>query len=214
MPPFEQTPPRIQSKTFSIFQKSSFTLMSFAPLFVVSALLSVQTSFFPPEGEARNLFSQILFYFSLVSFGLSVVCYFWLRCFINNVSGHEGEVEEASDKTESSLSFFVTYLLPVALCQSINLYSLIAYFIILLIVEYSVFCTNLYYENVILCLLGFRIIQAKVNTDSSSLVEAEETIEVNLLVNSRNIKKGSTIIFKQSNSTLQIGREKRKESKS
>jgi hypothetical protein len=168
-------------------EKVSFTLMSFLPLFVVSGLLAVQTAFFPIEGESRNLYSQILFYFSAALTFFSFLSYLLLKTFVHNVGGFSGKIIEKEDATDLSLDFFITYLLPIALCQSLNLYSLIAYFIILFCVFFVVCSTDLYYENIVFIFFGFRIIKVKAKIDKIGSLEGR-IVDVLLLINSTNVQ--------------------------
>lgn len=150
-------------------------LQSFTPLFVLLLIENWDWSFFkllqkfganlwaPPFevwGKVfhhPNLYSTLLMGFCLISVLLGVLIYLLFRNIQQSSYNDKGEkITVLEDTTGNSVVFFVSYILPLMLDDICELKGFLCFFIILTLVVLLMRNTNLYYQNPILTVLGYR----------------------------------------------------------
>ena len=149
--------------------KIKLTIQSLAPLFVL--LLIQNVGRWNKREEYNNFFKEFLcdnWYVILteVVLGifviLAIIFYFTFKKWGRYGQETHKEILELKNINEQSLIFFVTYILPIVVCDFLNARSLICCLLIIAAIMWMMCKTDMYYQNPILSWLNYNIYSIKI----------------------------------------------------
>lgn len=88
------------------------------------------------------------------------------------------KISVSNDTTETSAAFFVSYVMPMLLEDIIELKGFLCFVIIMMLLIMLMRNTNLYYQNPILAVLGYKTFGFKFSETSDSVLEGKEYIAI------------------------------------
>lgn len=190
--------------------KRMLIMQSFAPLFLILFIKYFDTKLFylgaifirtirkAPEETLSKLIAHPL----CITFFLEIFCLLWVICSICSirefaasqradfVSQGESlvEIEKISD---SGVTFFMTYVLPMAMDNLDTLKGIIVFGILMIMLFLLMWKTNLYYQNPILTVLGYEVFSFKFETTQLVAYREKECIGItrNTVRNGQTVKR-------------------------
>lgn len=171
--------------------KKKLIIQSFAPLFLILAIKNATWTLFPPlaglaksfKTEKWGVVPHILTHPLFLTCILEIICIVWIiyalysiRSFQNlqtaNFSSQGEKLEDMNQITDSGVTFFMTYVLPMVL-DDIGTWKGFIVFTLLMAMLYALMWkTNLYYQNPVLTILGYHIVSFRF--DSTELEDFQD----------------------------------------
>lgn len=184
-------------------------MQSFAPLFII---LFVQyfncgiIDIFAEFSTKKKLCDALMDAIKHPAFGnllVELLCIMWLcsavlgiRKFLNTESANfvsQGEsIQEVNKISDSGVTFFMTYVLPMTMENINELQGFIVFFILMIILFVLMWKTNLYYQNPILTILGYEVFTFHFETTQMTDFQNRECIGITrgkIPVENRSIKR-------------------------
>lgn len=178
--------------------KYSLILQSFAPLFLLLLvkyfrihLISLVFEFI--DRLVHGDFSAFVMAIKHKDFLLLIVagvCIAWLilsvRAYLQftdfQMTGFEedNEMEIKGDTTDTGLGFFMTFVLPLVLDDLGSLQDFLMFLIMMIFVIILMWRTNLYYQNPVLTILGYRTFKFEIKNPEDKRFEGNEYIGITM----------------------------------
>ena len=164
--------------------KFKLTVQSLAPLFVLLLVQSVgkwnlreEYNIYYKEFIQDNWFVIVYETLLVVMVLIAIVSYFSF----NNWKRYGQETHNKILKTtcinEHSLTFFMTYVIPLMVSDVLEIRNIISCSIVVLIVMVLMFKTDLFYQNPVLSLLGYNIYKIHINTEDFICIIRENLVD-------------------------------------
>ena len=177
--------------------KRMLIMQSFAPLFLILFVKYFNTKLFylgaifmkTIKKTPKETWVKMIDHPLCITLFLEVFCFLWVLysiCSIrgfavsqraNFVSAGESlvEIEKISD---SGVTFFMTYVLPMAMDDLDTLKGIIVFGILMIMLFVLMWKTNLYYQNPILTVLGYEVFSFKFETTQLAEYGGKECIGI------------------------------------
>lgn len=158
--------------------KKELIIQAFLPLFVllfvkyfdISFCEDIKYSVTQILSKDWGVFKQIRYSVSFWKFVLCVILLIYIIRGLSTVWGfrdlQKGGLYDAGEKivihneiTENSLGFFVTFIIPLLLDDIVSLRNLLVFLLVMLFLTMLMWKTNLYYQNPVLSILGYKVFQ-------------------------------------------------------
>lgn len=177
--------------------KRMLIMQSFAPLFLILFVKYFNTKLFYlgiifikniRKTPKETLIKMIVHPLCITLF-LEVFCFLWVLCSTYSIRGFAAsqranfvsageslvEIEKISD---SGVTFFMTYVLPMAMDDLDTLKGIIVFGILMIMLFLLMWKTNLYYQNPILTVLGYEVFSFKFETTQLTEYREKECIGI------------------------------------
>ena len=177
--------------------KRMLIMQSFAPLFLILFVKYFNTKLFylgvifiknikkAPKQTLLKMIDHPL----CIAFFLEVFCLLWVLYSIYSIRGFAAsqranfvsageclvEIQKISD---SGVTFFMTYVLPMAMDDLDTLKGIIVFGILMIMLFLLMWKTNLYYQNPILTVLGYEVFSFKFETTQLTEYSEKECIGI------------------------------------
>lgn len=157
--------------------KKKLIIQSFAPLFLILAVKNATLDLLPPltglikslKAEKLGIIPHILWHPMFLTWILEIICMIWIlyallsiRSFKNlqtaNFSSQGEKLQDMSQITDSGVTFFMTYVLPMVLDEIGTLKGFLVFALLMAMLYALMWKTNLYYQNPVLTILGYTIV--------------------------------------------------------
>lgn len=158
-------------------------LQSMAPMFLIVFILNF--NFIMEDTICQFLYKNLwtliceVILLCLVLYSIGIFVHFK---YFSEISGDlPSKVVSVSEDKEASLSFFLTYVLPISIYQLDNVRNVVAFVLIVVLMFALMSKTNLFYANPILCLIGYRVYHIKyMNDDTEKIVLSLDDIKADV----------------------------------
>lgn len=179
------------------FIKRALIIQSFMPLFIIllikyfdKNLIRLTIKFFRVLPETpMSAFSEAVnssFFFTWL---LELICIIWIiwsvitivqfRSIQNFGFNSQGEtIYSVEDVSDSSVMFFMTFVLPMVLDDIGSPQGLILFLFIIVLLCVLMWKTNLYYQNPVLTILGYKILQFQFKNTELQAFKGRECIGI------------------------------------
>lgn len=163
--------------------KRALIMQSFMPLFLILLvkyfdikLLYLCKSFFGNFVKMpREVIIKTVTHPFFITFLLEIFCFLWISCSIISIKKFiesqkanfisEGEsLVDVKKMSDSGVTFFMTYVLPMAMDDLDTLKGIIVFGILMIMLFLLMWKTNLFYQNPVLVLLGYEVFSFKFDT--------------------------------------------------
>lgn len=194
----------------NLSMKKTLIMQSFAPLFLILfikyfdinlfsfVLFFFQTFLKNPKESLNNAIFHPLFITGL----LEVFCLVWIvysicgiRKFVvsqrANYDSHGESLIEIEKIRDSGVTFFMTYVLPMAMDDLNTLKGIIVFAILMIMLFALMWKTNLYYQNPVLTILGYEVFSFRFET--TQLVEYRDKECIGITRGADGIRTGHSI---------------------
>lgn len=157
--------------------KKSLLIQSLSPIAVFTLLMKIPVNFFG-DGFLENFkkfFTDITNIYVIFAIGISIIwilytiiCCIKFNKFTENGATITGRhVKNYIKDEESSLSFYVTFIVPLLMNDFGSLNSLIFYYLIIIFLGYLLSRTSIFYKNPVLTLLKYNIYELEFVTNGT-----------------------------------------------
>lgn len=146
--------------------KIELIVLSFAPLFFLTAIKNYEFN------ELYNHNMCLLIVMSICSLWLiySLIIYFRFRMYRTFDCIEGFTIENVQYESDAGLNFWLTYAFPLLLDELDKWQNAIAFGIILLLMITLLYKTNLYYQNPILVILGYKVIHFNFTAQDDEMI--------------------------------------------
>jgi len=136
-----------------------------APMFLVVLILNLRM-YENCYNYVCTLISGILL---LIAIAYSIIIFIKFK-YYSTISGDlPSEIMNADEEKGASLSFFLTYVLPISIYNLNDLQNILAFLVVVVIMFLLMSKTNLYYANPILNLCGYKVYHIKFRNNEEIL---------------------------------------------